>query len=195
MPGVYNIGSGTLQMVSYVDIEGSGEKVTRITGNRAESSLDPYFSPFSSALVIGADNAEIRFLTMENTNTTINTSTITMMNLGTSPKMTNVTAIASGGNNTYAYGIYNKSSSTSINSVTVDAQGANGVGVFNDSTCAIEVNNSKLKGPLYSVSATPGARTLIASTKLDGYVTAPSGIIKCYGAYDANFDVVTCPGQ
>ena len=33
MPGVYNIGSNSVQMKPYVDIEGSGENVTKITGN------------------------------------------------------------------------------------------------------------------------------------------------------------------
>ncbi|TFH41271.1 MAG: hypothetical protein E4G94_08230 [ANME-2 cluster archaeon] len=57
-PGIYDIGSSALQMKSYVDIQGSGENVTKITGTI--DSLD-------SGVVRGANNVEIRFLTIENT--------------------------------------------------------------------------------------------------------------------------------
>ena len=57
-PGVYNIGSSGLQMKSYVDIQGSGENVTKITGT---------ISSNTAGVVMGANNVEIRFLTVENT--------------------------------------------------------------------------------------------------------------------------------
>ena len=69
-----------------VDIEGSGESVTRITGNK-----DNY-----PGVVTGADNAEIRFVTVENTGGGSFAYALSMFNAGT--KVTNVTAIASGAN-------------------------------------------------------------------------------------------------
>lgn len=51
MPGEYNIQSNMLQMKPYVDIEGSGESVTRILG-------------YNYAVIRGASTAEIRFLTV-----------------------------------------------------------------------------------------------------------------------------------
>lgn len=57
MPGVYNIGENILQMQSYVDIEGSGENTTKITGTGG--------GPFSS-VVSGATHSDIRLLTVEN---------------------------------------------------------------------------------------------------------------------------------
>lgn len=57
MPGVYDVGVNSLQMASYVDIEGSGENVTKITGN---------VTSWNSGVVRGSSDAEIRFLTVEN---------------------------------------------------------------------------------------------------------------------------------
>jgi hypothetical protein len=48
LPGIYDIGSNTLQMNHYVDIEGSGENVTKIKGNG------------SLGVVSGAQNSAIR---------------------------------------------------------------------------------------------------------------------------------------
>ncbi len=113
MPGVYNIGANSLQMKPYVDIEGCGEYTTKITGN-----MD---SPISGT-VNGADNAELRLLTVENTGGGVNATAIS--NSSASPKITQVTAIASGGANT-AIGIYNIGNSLVVlTNVTARASGA-----------------------------------------------------------------------
>lgn len=53
-PGIYDLNGQQMSMKSYIDIEGSGENTTRIKGNIN-----------NAALVVGADNAEIRLLTIE----------------------------------------------------------------------------------------------------------------------------------
>ena len=55
-PGTY---TETVTMKQYVDIQGAGELVTKITYGGSAG--------FSTGTVIGADNAELRFLTVENT--------------------------------------------------------------------------------------------------------------------------------
>ena len=55
-PGIYDLGTGSLQMKEYVDIEGSGEKVTTIT------STVNYSGPPTGGTVNGSNNAEIRYL-------------------------------------------------------------------------------------------------------------------------------------
>ena len=60
-PGIYDIGAGHLDMKPFVDIKGSGENVTRITG-----TIDMNGSDFSG-VVNGSDDAELSFLTVENT--------------------------------------------------------------------------------------------------------------------------------
>lgn len=57
-PGLYNLGTNRLEMKEYVDIEGSGVETTEIL-SRGSARPD-------TGTVIGADNAELRFLTVHN---------------------------------------------------------------------------------------------------------------------------------
>lgn len=110
MPGVYNIGLISLQMKPYVDIEGSGENVTKITGNINSGMY---------GVVDGASYAEIRFLTIENTGSDTNIGF--SINQKTNTKMTNITVNATG--HSYATGIYNNDSSTVMTNITVNVSG------------------------------------------------------------------------
>jgi hypothetical protein len=91
MPGIYDIGANSLQMQEYVDIAGSGEHVTKITGNISSSTN------WWTGVVNGADFSEIRFITVENTGDPGGGYYGIAMALdGTSPTLKNVTVIASG---------------------------------------------------------------------------------------------------
>ncbi|OGQ09976.1 MAG: hypothetical protein A3G39_09360 [Deltaproteobacteria bacterium RIFCSPLOWO2_12_FULL_43_16] len=124
MPGVYNIGANSLQMQNYVDIEGSGEDVTKITGNAGT---------IYTAVVNGASNAEIRFLTVENTGAANEICAI--YNVNPSAKITNVTVITTGGAASNSCGVWNDASVTMTN-VTVSATGGINTnrGVVNQAT-------------------------------------------------------------
>jgi hypothetical protein len=63
MPGVYDIGNNSLQMQPYVDIEGSGEKVTVISGSLSSNQTS---LAVTNGLLNGANNAEVRFITIKN---------------------------------------------------------------------------------------------------------------------------------
>ena len=145
-PGVYDIGSNMMQMKAYVTIQGFGEDLTTITGNK---------DGVSSGVVKGADHAELRNLTVRNTGGGDYATAI--INVGASPKISNVTAEASGGvmytvgirNNAssspeitdvtataqgeiYNYGVYNVGASPTMTYVTATAQGGNtSIGVHN----------------------------------------------------------------
>lgn len=60
-PGVYSL-QQQLVMKSYVDIVGSGENVTKITGDVGDVSVGP-----NAALVVGKDGSVLRDLSVENT--------------------------------------------------------------------------------------------------------------------------------
>ena len=109
-PGVYDIGTETFAMKSYVDVQGSGENVTKITGS--VSNIPP---AAKVGVVEGADNAELRFVTVENTGTS--TSVVAILNSGASPTLTFVTASATGGY--YRYGVSNNDSAAVLRNVTV----------------------------------------------------------------------------
>jgi hypothetical protein len=117
LPGVYNIGTSSLQMREYVDIEGSGENTTKITGNIDSST---------AGIVNGASNAEIRFLSIENTGG--GAYAYAIYNNTASPKITSVAAHASG--STSSRGVYNYYSSPTMFDVTATASGANSFGIF-----------------------------------------------------------------
>jgi hypothetical protein len=144
-PGTYG---EQVTMKPFVDIEGAGELATRIsfTGN----------STATNGTVLGANNAELRFVTVEtigaawavaiyNGSTAPHLTHITASasggtnNIGVynyssaSPTMTNVTASASGG--TSAHGVYNASSSPMMTDVTATALGgSNNYGVYNNTS-------------------------------------------------------------
>jgi hypothetical protein len=126
-PGIYDIGTNSLQMKEFVDVEGSGEKTTKITAAINNSDWTP-----TAATVIGANNAELRFLTVENTSVGPN-YTIGLLNSSVSPSLIHVTATALGNANNM--GIYNFSgASPSLTHVIAAASGGTGnYGVYNDS--------------------------------------------------------------
>ena len=122
LPGVYNLGEASLTMKPFVDIEGSGEDTTIITSSFGSSTL--------AGVVNGASNAEIRLLTVKNTDTS-GTYVVAIANNAQSPKITQVTAIAAGGG-FGCVGVYNSASSPIMTHVTASATGgAENVGVLN----------------------------------------------------------------
>lgn len=125
MPGVYDIGTNSLVMQPYVDIEGGGESVTKINGTI--SSVD---YPISNGVVQGASNAEIRFLAVENTGTSSYKAAL-YNGSGAAPKVTHVTAISLD-SGLYNCGIFNNNSAPYIAYVKVNASGAtNNFGIYN----------------------------------------------------------------
>ena len=126
-PGTY---TETVTMKQYVDIQGAGELVTKITYGGSAG--------FSTGTVIGADNAELRFLTVENTGG--NTYAIAIYNGSASPRLTHVACIASGGATT-TYGVRNFTGSPVMThvAVSVTTSGTLAYGVYNGTSSAPEL--------------------------------------------------------
>lgn len=122
-PGVYDLITRTLYMQPYVDVEGSGESVTLITSAGSGST--------TSGTVRGANNAELRFLTVQAAGSTAHT--VGIYNSHASPHLTHVTVIAKGG--VYdTYGIRNNTASPRMTAMTIEASASGGdnvYGVFN----------------------------------------------------------------
>ncbi len=72
-PGVYDLGIETLTMVSFVDIEGSGEGLVHNPGNGYVAEGGSKITSAAGKTVIGAANSEIRSLLVENTNASTST--------------------------------------------------------------------------------------------------------------------------
>jgi len=132
-PGIYN---EFVEMKQYVDIEGSGELATKITFAGSAAA--------DTGTVVGANDAELRFLTVENTGGA--EYAIAIYNEGAEPRLAHVTANASGG--TDNFGVYNRNlllattmSAPTMTDVTASASGGTAsCGVWNDNSSPTMTN-------------------------------------------------------
>jgi len=106
MPGVYDLRSNTLYLQQYVDVEGSGENGTVITSAVYGGTWPP-----QRGTVNGANNAEIRFLTVAVVGNSQYSGAI--VNINTSPKLTHITAATSGGGGVI-FGVVNSANSSPV---------------------------------------------------------------------------------
>ncbi len=180
-PGTYDLAADAvdepLQMLEYVDIQGAGEGVTTLT--RGGGDTNP-FGDISSATVVGADNAELRFLTVENTGGFAYATGI--LSIGAAPRLSHVTAIASGGA-VSSFGVYNLNfSSPVMTDVTATASGgATSFGVINN-TSSSPVMTDVTATASGSTGASTGVANFSSSSPTMTNVTATaSGSGNSYG--------------
>jgi hypothetical protein len=152
-PGVYN---ERVTMKEYVDIEGAGESATRITSGGGLKAN-------TGSTVTGASNAELRDLTVQNTGGGEYPWAIAIYNPGTSPRLTRITAIASGAstNNT---AMYNLNGSPEMRGVTARASGG---------TYSRGVQNSQASPLMMDVTATASEGTMQNDAVLNYYYSSP----------------------
>jgi hypothetical protein len=117
-PGTY---TESVVMKRFVDIEGAGELTTKITYTGTDV--------VNVGTVRGASDAELRFLTVENTGGAF--YAVAIYNSNAAPRLTDVTASTSGG--TSNFGVYNNNSSSAMmTNVTASASGGtNNYGMLN----------------------------------------------------------------
>lgn len=220
MPGIYDIGTNTLVMQSYVDLEGSGEGVTKITGNHEGMSYLNWHYP--GGVLTGASNSEVRNLTVENTGGGVGYYVAIVASSDASFR--NVTAVASAGPcaGTGTYGIYVFEAKPTFKNVTAiarNSQTAEGIRFLtNTSGWSLEISDVNAKGlnscgesPYYYSAiknAGPGSLYLRNSSVL-GAVTNTgeneglgtfiinnvklSGYafgVQIYGSYDGNYQPI-----
>lgn len=161
-PGVYN---EQVTMKQFVDIEGAGELTTKITF--AGSVLS------TSASVLGMHDAELRFLTVENTGGAA--FAFAIYNNNVSPRLTHVTASASGGTDNRGIYNYNSSSPTMTDVTASAAGGTNSFGVVNtisSSPTMKDVTASALGGTnnygVYNYSSSSPTMTDVTANALVG---------------------------
>jgi hypothetical protein len=195
LPGIYDISTNTLKMKPYVDIEGSGENVTKIRGNG--SGYDTY-----SIVIEGAKHSELRSLTVEHTGS--EDYSIAVVGFP-SQKLSDITAISSEGVDKN-YGVYcavevfffseniqqpYSSPPLKISNATVIASGGNeSVGVENG---PVIIEQSSITGTTYSIHSLNKAS--IVSTQINGLMGGSLELITCAGVYDEDFNFYanTCP--
>jgi hypothetical protein len=148
-PGIYDLGTDSLFLRPFVDLEGSGEGVTTIT-----SAV-----PTGYGTVVGADNSEVRFLTVKNTGAP-GQQIIALFSESSSPRYTHVRVLASGGSENQAIHISN--GSPVLDHVLASATGGGtAIGVMN-LNAALTVT-----GSTFSAAGAAGANT--------GYLSSMGG--------------------
>ncbi|NWJ96029.1 MAG: hypothetical protein HXX20_09620 [Chloroflexi bacterium] len=142
-PGQYDLGSASLTLLPYVDLEGSGEVITVISSTIGSSS-----NPVTNGTLIVVSNTETRFLKIANSSTATNTyqTSIYIPATTTNVHFTDLDITASGGIN--SFGIFNSygSMATVQNStftVSGDINSWN-YGLLNLSSGTVTVQNSTL---------------------------------------------------
>jgi hypothetical protein len=144
-PGIYDVQTTPIQMKQFVDIEGSGENVTILTG-----SISDGYAP-ASGVVKGADNAEIRLLKIRNKSAGSNIAAF--YNNNSSPEITNVTLEAADGY--LSYGLYNVTSSPTLSKVSISVTGKdNSFGIYN-----LRVSSPKMHDVFISASGASSSNT------------------------------------
>jgi hypothetical protein len=192
-PGTYDLGSsGSLEMKEHVDIEGSGELKTLITSNVSSDGTESSVCPVST--VAGADDAELRFLTVRNTGA--GNCNIAIRNSSASLHLTHVTAESIGGGGGLTIGVYNSlGSSLTMSNATATASGGNSnVGVYSVGSSAI-IKHSTLSGNTNALFQGNGGTTKVALTEfvLGGASKDVSGTVQCFANYfNASLSPVPC---
>jgi hypothetical protein len=161
-PGTY---TETVTMKQYVDIEGAGELTTKIT--QVGNSLA------FAGTVVGANNAELRFLTVENTGG--NSYAVAIYNGTGSPRLTQITATASSGG-IETVGVSNFSTSPTMTNVTATASGGTtNAGVINSTSSSPKMQNVTATASggtssygVYNYNSSSPTMTNVTATALGG---------------------------
>lgn len=176
---VIYVGPGTyteqVTMKPYVDIQGAGELATKITFTG--------FPGVSSGTVLGASNAELRFLTVECIG---GSNAIAVYNNGVSPRLNHVTAIASGGGG--KFGIFNQTNAApTISNSTITSAG---VAISNNgSGNSVRISNSQLSGvlPYLLINGTASTLNIATSQLSGGGGIFNTGTLACVASYGATY--------
>jgi hypothetical protein len=210
-PGIY---TERVTMKQYIDIEGANTTLTRITYGGSPT--------LNTGTIIAASNAELRFLTVENTGGNIygvgiyNVSTnyfylfkaqvtvsgaaqhYAIYNSNASNSIvTNSAITATGEQGDVNYGIYNNNASVTLQYSQVSALiGTSTYGIYNQGTSGsytVVVRDSQITGSTATLRNDTAYTTRVAVSQLNG--GAVSGSITCAGVYDENFifSASTCP--
>src|ERR1044072_3236128 len=144
-PGIYDVQFNPLQMRSWVSIEGSGIEATTIRG---DVGYNPQTFVGYFGVVEGANNAELRNLTVENIGS--GQHRIAMLNRNASPRVYRVRFITQGDDNKNLNGIRNLglggSSSPILEEIEVRVTGGSlttGIGYEGTATSA-EIHRSRI---------------------------------------------------
>ncbi len=201
-PGTYDLGPTSLTLKQGVDLEGSGEGLTKITSQVGNAGFPP------AGTVVISSGSEIRFVTIANTssfkfntgvyadgvdktarltNVTINLSSTTdtnfgIYNNGAAPTLKNSTISVSGAANNF--GLYNDNSSPTIQNSTVSVTGVGNStnnGIFSYTFSTVTVQNSTISASGGNTNYGIHSVTQSSATVQNSTISASEGSINNQG--------------
>ncbi|MCC6187591.1 MAG: hypothetical protein IT318_01040 [Anaerolineales bacterium] len=203
-PGVY---AEAVTMKPFVDIEGAGQLATRITFTGSGAN--------NTGTVVTASNTELRSLTVANTGGAA--YAIAIYNNGTAPRLSNITAAASGDGNISAavfniagaapvirdatlatngagfnhYTLYSINGTTTVtvhdSTITASGGATTNYGVMSTTSSTAVIYHSVLRGGTAAAYMLNGVGRIAGSLLEGGIVASGTGVFTCVGAYDQAF--------
>lgn len=191
-PGNYDLGSASLALLPYVDLEGSGEGTTFISSTIGT----PGSFPPTSGTLVAAANSEVRLVTISNagsatnqaavyvpagvTNTRFNNFTAKTFSSGTfhfglyqsngTVSVTNSTLTASGSLfSALSNGLYNNGGTVNVANSSLSAAGAsNGYGLYNTGTASVTNSTLSASGGPYGRGLSNNGSVSVINSSLTG---------------------------
>jgi hypothetical protein len=161
-PGVYDLGSQSLTLLEYVDVEGSGDGITVISSRVGGGTP-------STGTLVAASNTEVRSLKVTNTGTGYAQVAVFVPAGVSNSRFNRITSVASG--SATVYGMANSGTVNILNSTLTASSGQSYViGFYNKNGTAILQNStiSSLTGGgtsiNYGVWSSASSTTLLGST-------------------------------
>lgn len=161
-PGIFDLGPGALTLKPFVDVEGSGEGVTVIRGAA------------TGALIEGADDVELRFLTVEHAPGGPNSVALDLS--GDATRLTHVTAIATGGAsaNHAITAAGNGAVFSDVTAIAAAPVGGSAIAIYVTGDAVLRRVTAKAQGGASSAAVVATAGSLLAE---DVTATAGSAIL------------------
>jgi hypothetical protein len=180
-PGTYDIGTSTLSMIPYVDIEGSGRDITIIKGQISGDTFD-------AGVVSGASHAELRYLSVVRSGG--GKAGAAIVNDGASPDITDVTIFSSGATGANI-GVYNLNASPRLRAVQVGAEGggaAYGIGNVNSTVLISGGLINAAAGNLINI----GVSNEDSQATIESFFIGVGGGVENFGVLNNSSDSVMC---
>jgi hypothetical protein len=177
-PGTFNLGTSSLQMRQYVDIEGSGKELTVITGS-------------GQFTVRGASRGTLSKLGVNNTNTS---NAYAIYNDNGLLFVEDVSVDARNGSG-FNIGIFNLNSNLFLEDSSILALTPNGFAIYNGGgPYANQIRRSILSGFSNAVYNAAGYVVDIVFSQLETpSVNFGAGNFSCFQNYNSGFTAATCP--
>lgn len=208
MPGTYTSSSNGLSGIEIhrnITVEGSGEGSTNIICGSmflyndgeirsltitSPAPINAYYTPVAPEYANATGPAILRNVTL---NTTSNDGT-GVINYNANLELTNVKINITGPGNGTGTAVNSIFNFTKLNNVTMSVPSA-GTAIVSSAYSNVYVANSSIIAPPSATAFTfgdyPGA-IFVNNSQINGQITPAGGTVKCVGAFNANYDLVSC---